>query len=77
MEKLINWLKQSNRYKHLLYAIPASFILTVLFGLGLGVGMELKDKLWGGKWDWNDLLCTAIGSVIGQILQLIVIYVLF
>jgi hypothetical protein len=36
--------------------------------------MELKDKLWGGKWDWLDFLATIIGSLIGGGLQLLVYY---
>ena len=38
------WLKESNRPKHLLYAIPASFVGTILFSTGLAFGMEFKDK---------------------------------
>lgn len=67
------WLTESNRNKHLLYAIPAAFIGTILFAAGLAVGMEYKDKLWGGKFDWLDLIATLIGGLIGQILQIILI----
>lgn len=63
------WLKESNRPKHLLYAIPAAFIGTVLFALGLAFGMEFKDKQYGGKFDWLDIAATAIGGIIGQALQ--------
>jgi hypothetical protein len=38
------WLKESNRPKHLLYAIPAAFVGTILFSTGLAFGMEFKDK---------------------------------
>ena len=41
------WLKESNRPKHLLYAIPSAFIGTILFAAGLAFGMEFKDKQWG------------------------------
>ena len=67
------WIKESNRNKHLLYAIPAAFIGTILFVIGLAFGMEFKDKQWGGKFDWLDLLATVIGGLIGQVLQLIFI----
>ena len=50
------WLKESNRSKHLLYAIPAAFVGTILFSTGLAFGMEFKDKQWGGKFDWLDKL---------------------
>lgn len=67
------WITESNRDKHLLYAIPSAFIGTILFVAGLAVGMEFKDKQWGGKWDWLDLIATLIGGVIGQILQILLI----
>ena len=67
------WITESNRDKHLLYAIPSAFIGTILFVAGLAVGMEFKDKQWGGKWDWLDLIATLIGGIIGQILQILII----
>lgn len=70
------WLKESNRLKHLLYAIPSAFIGTILFAAGLAFGMEFKDKQWGGKFDWLDIAATLIGGIIGQFLQIIFILVL-
>lgn len=67
---IMDWLKQSNRLKHLLYAIPIGLLGTILCVLGLATGMELKDKLWGGKWDWLDWLATILGGLVGQIIQL-------
>ena len=64
------WLKESNRPKHLLYAIPAAFVGTILFSTGLAFGMEFKDKQWGGKFD---IAATEIGGLIGQALQIGVI----
>lgn len=63
----MKWFIESNRYKHFLYAIPCGF-LTILFVLGLAIGMEYKDKLWGGKWDWLDFICTISGGIIGNII---------
>ena len=65
------WLKESNRPKHLLYAIPAAFIGTIFFALGLAFGMEFKDKQYGGKFDWLDIAATTIGGVIGQALYIL------
>ena len=70
------WLKESNRPKHLLYAIPSAFIGTILFAAGLAFGMEFKDKQWGGMFDWLDIAATLIGGIIGQFLQIIFILVL-
>lgn len=72
----MNWLKESNRQKHLLYSIPIGFLLTILCVIGIAAGMEFKDKQWGGKWDWLDFLATLIGGFIGQILQIILIFIL-
>lgn len=72
----MSWLKESNRTKHLLYAIPIGFICTILAVLGCAFGMEFKDKQWGGKFDWLDIAATLIGGVIGQILQVIVLLLL-
>lgn len=71
-----NWLKESNRSAHLIISIYTSLILTLLFSLGLGMGMEFKDEAHGGKWDNLDLLATIIGGVIGQIIQTIIILAL-
>lgn len=57
---LPKWLKESNRTKHLLYAIPIGFLFTILCVLGVASGMEFKDKAYGGKWDWLDWLATMI-----------------
>ena len=70
------WLKESNRPKHLLYAIPSAFIGTILFAAGLAFGMEFKDKQWWGKFDWLDIADTFICGIIGQFLQIIFILVL-
>lgn len=72
----MKWLKESNRTKHLLYAIPIGFICTILAVLGCAFGMEFKDKQYGGKFDWLDISATMIGGAIGQVLQIILILLL-
>lgn len=69
----MKWLKESNRWKHLLYSIPCGFLLTILFAIGVNVGMEYKDKLRNNKFDWLDILAGTIGGAIGQLLQIILI----
>ena len=71
------WLNESNRMKHFLYAIPIGLVLTILCVLGVASGMELKDKLYGNKWDWLDWTATMLGGLIGQSLQLIIAYMFF
>lgn len=61
------WLKESNRQKHLLYAIPIGLVFTIL---GCAFGMEFKDKEYG------DIAATMIGGAIGQLLQIIIILII-
>ena len=67
------WLKESDRQKHLLYAIPIGLVFTILAVLGCAFGMEFKDKQYGGKFDWLDIAATMIGGVIGQLIQIVLI----
>ena len=69
----MQWLKESNRDKHLLYAIPIGLVLTILAVIGVAFGLEFKDKQYGNKFDWLDVAATLIGGIIGQILQIIII----
>ena len=69
----MQWLKESNRLKHLLYAIPIGLILTILAVIGCAFGMEFKDYQYGNKFDWLDILATLIGGIIGQILQVLLL----
>ena len=71
----MSWFTESNRNKHFFYAIPAGFIGTILFVLGLAIGMEFKDKQYGNKFDELDILMTLAGGVIGQFLA-VAFYVL-
>lgn len=66
-------IKESNRRKHLLYAIPIGLVFTILAVLGCAFGMEFKDKQYGNKFDWLDIAATMIGGTIGQLVQIIII----
>ena len=67
------WLKESNRQKHFLYAIPIGFLFTILCVLGVASGMEFKDKQYGNQWDWLDWTATILGGLVGQLIQIIII----
>ena len=69
----MSWIKESNRPKHFLYAIPIGLVFTILAVLGCAFGMEFKDKQHGGKFDWLDIAATMIGGVIGQLIQIVLI----
>lgn len=72
MKKLIRWIMASNRYKHLLGglfigAFSYSDYCAAYAGIGVAAALELKDKQWGGKWDWTDFALTVAGVIIGRI----------
>ena len=73
---LINWFKQSNRWKHLLYGFLVSIIAGFAFTLGCAAGMEFKDRQAGGKWDWIDFGLTVAGGLAGSAIQLTIINLL-
>ena len=70
------WLNESNRVKHLLFAIPIGMIFTILCVLGVASGMEFKDKMYSNNWDWLDWLATMIGGLIGQLIQIGVVFII-
>ena len=72
----MNWLKESNRIKHLLYAIPIGLVFTILAVLGCAFGMEFKDRQYGNSFDWLDVAATLIGGIIGQVIRIIIILLL-
>jgi hypothetical protein len=73
----MSWFTSSNRYKHFLFAIPVGLVFTILAVIGVASGLELKDKLYGNKWDWLDWWMTIAGGSIGQIIQILIIYFIF
>lgn len=76
LSKCRNWLKESNRSKHLFYAIfiglgADSAYCSIFAGVGIASALEFKDKAWGGKWDWIDWCLTTIGVIIGYGIKLL------
>ena len=71
-EKVLQWWKASNRWKHFLFAIPLGAVCGAPFTTGIGLGMEVKDHLYGGKADFVDFLLTAVGGAIGHGVMLVV-----
>lgn len=65
-EKVLQWWKASNRWKHFLFAIPLGAVCGAHFTTGVGLGMEIKDHLYGGKADFVDFALTAVGGAIGH-----------
>ena len=78
MRKLFTWLKESDRYKHLLGGIAIGAFANSLYcaayaGLGVATALELKDKLWGGKFDLVDLSLTLAGVAVGYGVRIMII----
>jgi hypothetical protein len=72
MNKILKWLKQSNRYVHFLGgvcigALANSFYCASYTGACVAASLELKDKMWGGSWDWIDFALTFAGAIVGQL----------
>ena len=65
-EKVLQWWKASNRWKHFLFAIPLGAVCGAHFTTGVGLGMEIKDHLYGNRADFVDFLLTAVGGAIGH-----------
>lgn len=68
----INWFKQSNRWKHLLYGFLVALIAGFAFTCGAAAGMEFKDRQWGGKWDWIDFWLTIAGAWFGLMIRILI-----
>lgn len=77
MEKILLFLKTSNRYKHLIGGL-----LVGLFALGAFPALyasavaasclELKDRLHGCYWDWLDWIMTIAGGGLAALFWLII-----
>ena len=70
-DKIMKWLKESHRWQHLLGGFVIGLLslgcwyTAALAGCGIASALEFKDKSWGGKWDWLDLIVTIAGVAIG------------
>lgn len=69
---IIEWFKQSNRWKHLVYGFLVSLVAGFAFTCGAAAGMEFKDKQWGGKWDWIDFWLTVAGAWFGLMIRMLI-----
>lgn len=78
MKKIWDWLKQSNRYKHLVGGMAIGFIsdgwyCAGLAGVGIASALEYKDKAHGGAWDWHDWGLTIAGVIVGYGLRWMIV----
>lgn len=86
MNRFFGWIKDSNRWKHILLAVPLGFLFGMMFAFGCGFGMEFKDCHHDARnaglpiyrWDWSsfdllDFVATCVGGVVGGLLQVFVV----
>ena len=68
--KLTQWLKESNRHKHLLGGMavaalaPCGWPGSIYAAVAVGAALEYKDKAHGCRFDYIDLAMTAAGGAI-------------
>jgi hypothetical protein len=67
----MNWFTKLNRNKHFWYGMISGLLLTLIAPVSVALALECKDKQWGGKFDWIDVLFTILGGIIGQALQIL------
>lgn len=70
--RIVNWLKTSNRYKHLIGGFLIGFFsfsdYNAIYASSIaGFSLELKDKLKGSYFDFIDLSLTVLGGVLGRL----------
>lgn len=77
MKKIWQWLKDSNRLKHLLLGVVVGlgaddWYCAEYVGIGVAGALELKDVLWAKswkEWDWIDFSLTFVGVNIGYTIR--------
>lgn len=73
MEKILDFMRKSNRYKHLiggfLVGICALSGQNAIYATAVAAScLELKNKLHGYMWDWVDWIITVFGGGVAALL---------
>ena len=86
MKKIINWIMDSNHYKHIicvgLVAIIAYIMMLlkcpieIIVPAVVAVSLEYKDNAHRVKFDWQDIIASMIGAIIVLIIRLLLEYVI-
>lgn len=74
MKRIWQWLKDSNRLKHLGLGVAVGlgaddWYCAEYVGIGVAGSLEFKDYQWGGKSDWIDFTLTFVGVNIGYTIR--------
>lgn len=70
--KILNWLKSSNRYKHLIGGLIIGLFAfsdyNAVYASSIGsFCLELKDKLRGSYFDVIDFSLVVVGAILGRL----------
>lgn len=76
IKDIVDWFKESNRWKHLVGGFVLGLLLTFISPLTAAGCLEFKDVQWGGKWSWIDFLLTCIGGFVGGLINSLVLLLL-
>lgn len=73
--KMFAWLREGNRYKHLLGGVVIGVLSNTdycasLSGVGIASALEYKDRAHGGAWDWIDFALTLTGVIVGRLIHI-------
>lgn len=73
---MIEFLKESNRLKHLIGGFAVGLLSlnwwSAIYATIVAAScLELKDKLYGNKWDWIDWGFTIVGGMIPTLIYIL------
>lgn len=77
MEKVNAFIKIStllpDKLAHFLVCLFGSIVFTAGFGIGAGLAAEFKDVAHGGKWSWGDITADIAGTLVGGIINILIV----
>lgn len=76
MRRLIYYMMESNRWKHFVAGFFLGLI-SVIISILAGILKEEHDEEHGWKYDYIDIAFTALGGFVGNVIQLIIIYLFY
>lgn len=62
-----------DKLAHIVICMLGSTVFTCAFGLGATIAAEYKDLVWGGKWDWLDFAAGIFGTILGGLINFLII----
>ena len=77
VKQIINFIKNSNHYKHLIGGFIVSWLTAspyagIYAAVVAATCLELKDRLYGNKFDLTEWLLTVAGGAIAAVIWLII-----